>query len=82
MFSIPSCEATVISKGKGPEELPADDEIPEADEEDGDALEPGKQMPKNNGGEAEHYTWTQTLQAGFGALLLAPESLTFDSSFN
>ena len=39
-----------LCKGKGPEELPADDEIPEADEEDGDKLEPGKQMPKNNGG--------------------------------
>ena len=40
-----------------------DGDIPEAEEEDGDALTPGTMMPNSgNGGEAEHYTWTQTLQ--------------------
>ena len=38
-------------------------DIPDAEEEDGDALTPGTMMPNSgNGGEAEHYTWTQTLQ--------------------
>ena len=57
-------EAEKIKKTKDDDDTDADEvDLTKKDEEDFDKLTPGTMKPnEGNGGEAEHYTWQQTLQ--------------------